>query len=216
MTKKTNNPPKRESRFFATSIEVRDPDAGDAKDGGDALEPTPGAYATLDGYAALFNTDSENLGGFVERIAPGAFDKALTQVDPDVWALYEHRGHKKLGKRSNDTLQIAVDKKGLKVAINMPNTTLGRDVTEEVRSGLIAGMSFGFIALKDEWDEKQEPAVRTIKDLLLYEVSIVGNPAYPDTTIAKRSLEEHRAAIAPDHAAETRRREMQLRLAETV
>ena len=144
---------------------------------------------TLTGYAALFNSDATIGDYFVERIAAGAFDKAITG---DVRALVDHDTGRVIGRTKSGTLRLAVDSRGLKVEIDVPDTRDGNDLWVLVERGDISGMSFGFRVTKQEWDETGDLPIRTILEVELYEVSAVAFPAYDDTTLAKRSLESAR------------------------
>lgn len=154
---------------------------------------------TLVGYAAIFDSDA-NIGGYwIERIAPGAFAGTIAG---DIRALVDHDPGRVIGRTKSGTLRLAEDARGLAVEIDVPNTTDGNDLWELVERGDISGMSFGFMVTKQEWDETQDPPVRTIHKVDLREVSAVAWPAYDDTEIGKRSLEEHRSAVAAAKAAE--------------
>lgn len=143
-----------------------------------------------EGYAALFNSDADIGGYFVERIAPGAF--AETIKESDVRALVDHDSGRVIGRTSAGTLRLKEDDKGLRVEIDLPDTSDGRDLAVSLDRRDISGMSFGFRVTHDEWDETGDVPVRTIHKLDLFEVSAVAFPAYDDTTIAMRSLEEAR------------------------
>ncbi|NGO51621.1 HK97 family phage prohead protease [Allomesorhizobium camelthorni] len=146
---------------------------------------------TLAGYAAVFNSDADLYGIWIERIEPGAFTPALSA---DVRALVDHDTGRVIGRTKSGTLRLAEDAKGLRVEIDVPDTTDGNDLWTLVERGDISGMSFGFIVTKQEWDESVEPPIRTIKEVELLEVSAVAFPAYDDTSIGKRSLQEWRDA----------------------
>lgn len=148
---------------------------------------------TLVGYAAVFNTDADIGGSFTESIDPGAFTGALTA---DVRALVDHDTGRVIGRTKSGTLRLSQDAKGLAVEIDVPNTTDGNDLWALVERGDISGMSIGFMVTKHEWDDTVDPPKRTIKEIDLFEVSAVAFPAYDDTSIGKRSLDEHRAALA--------------------
>ena len=143
----------------------------------------------IEGYAAVFNKDSEDM-GFIERIAPGAFKKALKSSD--VRALFNHDSNIILGRVSSGTLELKEDKKGLMMTVTPPDTQLVRDmVLSPIERGDITQQSFGFTVKSDEWkDIDGKVPVRTITEVgELFDVSPVTFPAYPDTAVALRSLE---------------------------
>lgn len=141
----------------------------------------------IEGYAVVFNKDSENLGGFIERVDPSALDDVLND---DTVALLNHDQNFVLA-RNGITLKLSKDKTGIKYGFDAPNTTAGNDLLENVRLGNISKSSFAFTVEKDSWEVKDDgPDVRTIlKVKRLYDVSPVTYPAYPDTTVAARSHE---------------------------
>lgn len=153
----------------------------------------------LAGYAALYDTFSERIGGerfgFRERIAPGAFRRTLDE-GADIRALREHDPMLILGRTKSGTLEVREDAKGLYVEIDPPDTELGRETLELVRRGDLSQMSFGFTVPKggDEWNDNDDE--RTLKDVDLFDVSVVAYPAYTDTQveIAQRSLELYRSS----------------------
>jgi len=150
-----------------------------------------GAKRTLTGYAAVWNSDTTIGDYFVERIAPGAFTKALRESD--ILALVNHDWGRVVGRTRSKTLRLMEDERGLKVEIDVPDTTDGNDLWTLVERGDISGMSFSFRATKQEWDESGDIPHRTVLEAELYEVTATPIPAYPDTTLAKRSLEAARA-----------------------
>lgn len=146
------------------------------------------------GYAAVFGPLSENLGGFRERVAPTAFDRTLAG-EKDVRALMDHDTAKVLGRRANGTLGLSTDKNGLRVEIELPNTTYANDLRELLARGDVSQMSFAFLVNDggDQWEGKTEDGLRlrTLLDVELVEVSLVAIPAYPDTSAALRSLQRN-------------------------
>jgi len=181
--------PQQERRFVSACVEIRS--AGE----GEATKPV------IRGYAAKFNTESENLGTeeyqFRETIAPGAFDERLLD---DVRALFNHDSNLILA-RSKDgegTLKLSLDDVGLRYEFEAPDTQAGRDLVENIRLGNVDQSSFSFTVQKDgqEWEEKQEgdgPRIikRTITKIArLFDVAPVTYPAYPDATVALRSMQE--------------------------
>ncbi|MBN9024841.1 MAG: HK97 family phage prohead protease, partial [Rhizobiales bacterium] len=142
------------------------------------------------GYAALFNVRADIGGYFSEMILPGAFAQSLKSAD--VRALINHDSGRVIGRLSSGTLRLAEDEKGLFAEIDLPDTTDGRDLATLLERGDISGMSFGFNVTHDEWDETGPVPARTIHQIELFEVSAVAFPAYDDTTLALRSLDEAR------------------------
>jgi HK97 family phage prohead protease len=142
------------------------------------------------GYAALFNAKTDIGGYFTETIAPGAFTETIRSSD--VRALIDHDTGRVIGRSSAKTLRLAEDNVGLSVEIDLPDTTDGRDLATLLDRGDISGMSFGFKVTHDEWDESGAIPARMIHKVDLYEVSAVAFPAYNDTTIALRSLDDAR------------------------
>lgn len=154
---------------------------------------------TLVGYAAVFNSDTSIGGWWTERIAPGAFSEA---VNGDVRALVDHDMGRVIGRTKSGTLRLNEDVKGLHIEVDVPNTTDGNDLWTLVERGDISGMSFGFRVTHDEWDESGETPIRTIHKVELFEVSAVAWPAYDDTEIGKRSLQEWRDAHTVENTAD--------------
>jgi HK97 family phage prohead protease len=162
------------------------------------IERRKDGTAVVEGHAAVFNQMSENLGGFREIIHEGAFDSVL---DDDVRALFNHDSNLILG-RTPMTMNLSVDSRGLVFKYESPDTTYARDLLVSLERGDISQSSFGFnIAAVDgaEWVEDEETGALTrhIKKISrLFDVSPVTFPAYPQTDVAKRSLdkwkEEHK------------------------
>ena len=145
----------------------------------------------LIGYAARFNTWSDDLGGFKERIRPGAFKNAL--MSSDVRALYNHDTNQLPLGRSPKTLRLSEDTKGLKVEIDLPDTQQAKDLMTSIKRGDVSQMSFGFTVAEngDEWKEKDGVVKRTISEMKeLFDVSPVVYPAYSSTKIAVRTAEK--------------------------
>jgi len=154
-------------------------------------EATEDKPAQLVGYAARFNSWSDDLGGFVERVKPGAFKKAL--MVSDVRALYNHDSNQLPLGRTPKTLRLVEDSKGLKVEIDLPDTQIARDLVTSINRGDVSQMSFGFTVAQDgdEWREKDGEVKRTIHEIReLFDVSPVVFPAYPATKISARTKEQ--------------------------
>ncbi|PHM26177.1 HK97 family phage prohead protease [Xenorhabdus innexi] len=144
----------------------------------------------LTGYVIKWNSRSHVLWDeFVEQFAPNAFNASLA-AGVDIRALYEHDPINLLGRTTSGTLQLSEDTTGLCFELTPPDTQLGHDVLTLVERGDIQGMSFGFRAIKDQWDTGQTPYIRTVLEAELREITITSLPAYPESgvEIAKRSL----------------------------
>jgi HK97 family phage prohead protease len=139
----------------------------------------------ISGYAAVFNQPSEDLGGFVEKIAPGAFAQSL--VADDVRSLWNHNADYPLGRVKARTLSLSEDLKGLKFEIIPPDTQYARDLIVSIERGDVDSMSFGFYTLNDNWERVGDTIIRTLLEVQLLEVSPVTFPAYPQTSAAVRS-----------------------------
>lgn len=164
-----------ERRFTAVRVEVR------------AASDTN----TIGGYAARFNLPSQNLGGFREFIAPGAFNRAASRNWPGtgvgVFARYNHDDNMILGNTDSGTLRLTVDDEGLRYDVDVPKARA--DVYELVQRGDVRSSSFAFVTDDDDWstDDSGFP-VRTLQQVQLIDVAPVNTPAYLDTSVGLRSL----------------------------
>ena len=151
----------------------------------------------ITGYAAKFGKWSLDLGGFREKIKSGAFDEALKRDDADVRALKNHDSNLILGRTTSGTLRLNTNSVGLQVEIDPPDTNTGRDTVEEIRRKDITGMSFAFTTAEDDWKYLEDGNVeRTIiKVGELFDVGPVTYPAYPDTSVAARSMDAHKEEV---------------------
>lgn len=146
---------------------------------------------TIEGYASVFDTLSESLGGpfpFRERVERGAF--AETIVQDDIRALFNHDPNYCLGRNKAGTLKLAEDEKGLLVQILPPNNSWANDLLESIKRGDITQMSFGFYVLDDEWRAEGGEDLRILKKVKLFDVSPVTFPAYTQTECNVRSLDD--------------------------
>lgn len=189
---KIDTPENYEARSFVSTLELRKKDDGSA---------------TIVGMAAVFDSMSENLGGFREIIAPGAFDD--TDMS-DVRALFNHDSNFVLGRTVPKTLRVKTTANGLQYSVDLPNTQTIRDlVLAPIERGDIDQSSFGFIVGQgnDSWDENDDGVlIRTINKVReLFDVSPVTFPAYTDTTVGARSMKrfvENREQMLADALAE--------------
>lgn len=148
---------------------------------------------TIGGYAAKFNKPSQNLGGFIEFIAPSAFNRSRGNDFPDVLARYNHDDNLLLGTTTARTLRLSVDETGLFYEVDVPRSRA--DVYELVQRGDVSRSSFAFRTIGSEGDEwglsDQNFPQRTLLSVELVDVAPVNTPAYLDTSSAVRSLARH-------------------------
>lgn len=166
------------------------------------------------GYAAVFDSPSEDLGGFREVILPGAFDRALKERH-DVRALVNHNPDLILGRTKAGTLDLKADKRGLLSTIRPGDTQAARDAATSIERGDIDGMSFAFRVLSDDWRTEDGEPLREVRDLQLYDVSVVSYPAYAETQVDLRAVSVGRealdkaATVAAEIPLELRRRRLE-------
>ena len=162
-----------ERRHLAQVVELR------------AAQSGPGVLA---GYAAKYMRYSQNLGGFVEQIASGAFAKSLGDKVP-VIARYNHDDNYLLGTTEAETLRVFSDADGLPYEVDLPDTSAGRDVAALAKRGDLRYSSFAFHTLEDEWSVTEQGfPLRTLLNVQLVDVAPVNTPAYLDTSVGVRSL----------------------------
>jgi len=143
----------------------------------------------LRGYAARFNSYSKDLGGFKERIQPGAFSTAVKER-ADVRFLTNHNPDSVMGRTKNGTLKLREDSEGLYFEVLLPDTQQGRDLRTTIERGDMDQCSFAFTVDEgdDEWAEDVDErgnrfVARTLKRVNLFDVSAVTYPAYEDTNV---------------------------------
>jgi uncharacterized protein len=135
-----------------------------------------------------YNSDSVDLGGFTETIAPGAF-KAALGADADVLCLRDHDSSILLGRTKSKTLSLEDSPNGLRYKCKLPNTTQASDLAESVDRGDLDATSFGFQTISDTWLEDKATGTvrRTLNEVELFEVSPCSFPAYPSSSVSFRS-----------------------------
>jgi len=191
--------PEKERRFFDTTVEFEARAEGESN--------------VIVGYGAVFNSNSQDLGGFVERIEPGAFDEVL---DDDVYGLLNHNTDKILG-RNKRNLKLSVDDKGLKYRIELPDTATAKEVRTLIKDGIIDKSSFAFKVKEQRWEHRKgELSVRTItKFKRLFDVSPVAGPAYLDTSVSVRSYQQEIENNKPSLSLFERERQLKIKLNKT-
>lgn len=182
----------------------------------------------LEGYAAVFYRESDKATeyelwpGLIERVMPGAFDRALRERQ-DVRALFNHDASAVLGRTGPGTLRLNVDDVGLRYEIDLPDTQAGRDVATSVERGDVTGSSFSFAPHAVTWKDMPDMTIRELTDVDLYDVSPVTFPAYEGTSVAARSesgvdelraeYEKRKTKLIHEHL---RMRQRQIEIAESM
>lgn len=143
---------------------------------------------TVSGYAAIYDSVSNELWGFDEVIERGAFDNADLS---DVRALFNHDPNQILARTSSGTLKLGLDDNGLRYEFDLPDTTLGKDLKVMLQRGDISQSSFAFTIKEDSWEERDgKIPLRHIRAIdRVYDVSPVTYPAYEQTSVTARSYE---------------------------
>ena len=139
----------------------------------------------IEGYFAVYNTETELWPGAFEEIAPGAFDNTLSN---DIRALINHDTSLVLGRNKAGTLELKTDSRGLwgRIKIN-PNDTDAVNLYERVKRGDVDQCSFGFNIISEETDYREDGTIKwIIKEVDLHEVSVCTFPAYEETGVQAR------------------------------
>ena len=139
----------------------------------------------IEGYFALYESETELFEGVHEIISRGAFDKTLNN---DIRALWNHNTQYVLGRNKSGSLELKTDDKGLFASIRLPNTQYARDLYELVKRGDVDQCSFGFNITGENVEELASGGYRwRINEADLHEVSVVTFPAYENTSVQARS-----------------------------
>lgn len=146
----------------------------------------------VEGYAVVFDSFSKDLGGFKEIISADAFDE--TDMS-DTKALFNHNYDFPLASIDSNSLVLDVDEKGIRYTFEMPNTTYGNDLLELMSRGIIYQSSFAFTVDSGNTRFYKDDDGKTIRSInkieKLYDVSIVTEPAYEDTSVAIKRYNQY-------------------------
>src|SRR5690625_3935554 len=139
----------------------------------------------IEGYFAVFNSETELFPGAFEEIAPEAFNNTLSN---DIRVLINHDTAVVLGRNESNTLELKVDSRGLWGSIKInENDNDAMNLYERVKRGDVDQCSLGFNILKEDTDYRDDGSIKwTIREIDLHEVSIVTFPAYPETSVQAR------------------------------
>ena len=168
-------------RYIETKIEYRA-----------HVAPKDGSIGMISGYAAIFDSFSQDLGGFREKIRHGTFKRAVDEPQ-DVRGLADHEPARILGRTKSGTMRIWEDDIGLAYEISVPDTQAGRDIITSISRGDVSGSSFSFDVVDDDWGTDDDGEIRELRDVDLFDVGPVAFPAYLATVTeaTRRSLRNH-------------------------
>lgn len=149
----------------------------------------------ISGYAATYNNFSRNLGGFKEIIQPNAFTNKC--IEQDVLCLFNHQRENILGRKSNNTLHLEINDRGLHYENEIAETIMGKDVITLIKRKDITQSSFGFFIKESDFELLPEEE-RSVENNLFYihkihevkrviDVSPVCTAAYPQTSVDMRN-----------------------------
>lgn len=209
-----------EHRILGSSISIVERRQGIAGEGDSSAGGT--MPTRLGGYAARFNARSLPMGmfGFREEIDPKAFDESLAK-NPDVRFTFNHDPSRVYGRTRAGTLQVSRDDNGLVFEVELPDTDEAESLATAVRRGDVSQCSFAFRTLEDDWSEDEDGTlVRRLLKLSIDngDVSAVTFPAYPDTEVECRAIEQRGRACLADQGwriqAAARKRALDLAEAE--
>jgi HK97 family phage prohead protease len=156
-----------------------------------SIEANDDGTMTVSGYVNKTDQWSNLLGRqdrFKEKIASGAFQRAIDKAD-EIHFLAEHDNSKILASTRNSSLELREDGQGLFMSATICPTSWGKDYYQLIKSGILQNMSFGFRAIKDAWKKVDGYFERTVNELELFEVSVVRDPAYSQSTISARGID---------------------------
>lgn len=142
----------------------------------------------LTGYASVYNAPSRPLSiqginngkPFTERVRPGAFDSSMAE---NISLLIGHDRRELLATTASGLLQLRSDSHGLAFDVQLPDTQRARDVRTMIEARVLTAMSFGFYVKRDSWSGSE----RVLEAVDLREISIVADPAYPQTQVEART-----------------------------
>lgn len=155
------------------------------------LRSGEGSDPVITGHPLLYGKWSDDLGGFRERILPGAASKTIREGD--IRVLFNHDPNFVIGRTKSGTAEFTEQVQGVAMRATPPATTWATDLITTMRRGDVDQMSFAFTAIRDEWREpKREGELyeRDIAELRMYDASVVTFPAYVQTDAQVRSAME--------------------------
>jgi len=171
-----------------------------------------GSDGKITGYGAVYyrkgdsSTEYKLWDGMVERIMPGAFNRALAESD-DVRALFNHDPSLILGRNTAGTMKLSSDDVGLRYEIDPADTNVSKDTREHISRGDVTGSSFMFIVEHEEWRTEGDLEIREVLGVKLLDIGPVTFPAYASATASVRSEDTKEAREQYKAIVESRNKE---------
>lgn len=166
-----------------------------------SIRSKAGTAGVLAGTPIVFDSWTKLAEGVMERLAPGSCDLALAAA-PDLPLVFGHDMNAPLARRGRN-MSVFADARGVHFRAELPDTSLGRDLAELVRVGIIAGGSFAFTIAREASQERDGALWFSILEVgYLRELTVCVDPAYPATSM---QLVEARARARGDDPARLRR-----------
>ncbi len=140
----------------------------------------------IEGYFIKYNSETNLFGDVYEEIDPNSVTKSLKEKD--IRGLFNHDTNLVLGRTGNNTLALKSDEVGLwgSIEINKEDPD-AMGAYARIKRGDVTGCSFGFIPLKEDYEQRAEGGDKfIIRDMELFEISPCVFPAYPQTEISAR------------------------------
>lgn len=162
----------------------------------------------IEGYAAKYEPyffyESDE-GPVYERFERGAFSKADMA---DIIFQYNHKG-RVFARQSNNTLKVELDDTGLFIAADLSKTAQGRDLFNDIDTGMITKMSWGFFP-GDYYFDKEERTIVHTSVKKIFDVSAVSMPANNDTEIYARQFADGAIEQMRKEIAERKRKQLRI------
>lgn len=156
----------------------------------------------IEGRSIVFNSLSQDFGGWKEEISPDAISDEIINAS-DILFLLNHsdsRGILGRKRKGSGSLSTEIREDGVYFSFDAPQTSLGDELLEYLRRGDITQCSFAFTVDDDDWKEQEDGTyIRTIKKFhKIYDMSAVYTPAYTDTEVKCARFAEIKAQEAEE------------------
>ena len=200
------NEKKREIRTIDCRLSVREQTGGQE-----------GESRTITGRAIVFNAESEIIDDWGERFREVILPEAVTMEflntqDVKMNMLHDRKLTIARCNKGEGSLRMAVDEQGVTFEFEAPKCDIGDRCLEMVRRGDYSGCSFEFYPKDYEVertkgaDGKEDVIIRHKSFEFLSALTIGMDPAYRQTTVNVRELEETKRENEPDAEEEERKR----------